>query len=530
MKHLVMVALATLTVCLASAQDNFDVDLWKFIDTGVFTEDIRVEPGGLSLGQAVTTHVSWLDSQHTAELRSGAYWFNAALTKLARLEANKDTNARDVDENGLIVGSAKETVSGQVYLRPVYWTDKNSTPTKKLPSGSYQEGELLAMNDWVLNSLHKMAVGYVIDLESGLVKPYCYDHSNDTKNLLPLPSGVSVGKALSVNDDGKIVGYGTYSEGDKPLLWTPSYNSGNNTYSWSVAILPGWIAASSTRTGQAVSIDNEGNVTGSGFSPSEAFVWESTTQAPEFTPSLTSGIYDGGNLFHAGEYNGYPYVFDHNAVDPIFVFRDVRGISTPGSPNAASIVKLDRAPVAEELLCTATDGIPRVYFCPLARTRAFLPASYQIVSGDNVTGNNLSLFNVFAGDFFQVQVNVNVPNANSDPVEVVLNGTADVTGELTFRVSGKMSSGGVYTHSIDLWDWTLNSGAGGWSTTYTRSDTLGSTVKSFDVRVIGSDVTNKIVRGSDHAVKARYRVKAVIAPITNWKSQVDWALWLNPDE
>ncbi|MBS1713378.1 MAG: hypothetical protein JST30_03490 [Armatimonadetes bacterium] len=115
-----------------------------------------------------------------------------------------------------------------------------------------------------------------------------------------------------------------------------------------------------------------------------------------------------------------------------------------------------------------------------------------------------------------------VPNQNASPVTVTLDATAPLTScsALKLRARTKMTNSGVYTQTLELWNWNTSN----WDTTDVRTDAMTTNYTTRDLVATGS--LSRLLRPSDGALRSRYRVKQTGPSSTLlWCHENDLTVW-----
>ncbi len=115
-----------------------------------------------------------------------------------------------------------------------------------------------------------------------------------------------------------------------------------------------------------------------------------------------------------------------------------------------------------------------------------------------------------------------VPNQAVAPITVEVNGTSPIPSpsQLSFRTYGRMNASGLFSQTLDLWDWNL----GNFSPTAVTTSTIGTTFRAAGV---GANAPVGRFVGSSNQVRARYRIRQTgPAGTPAWCFNLDQAIWL----
>lgn len=151
--------------------------------------------------------------------------------------------------------------------------------------------------------------------------------------------------------------------------------------------------------------------------------------------------------------------------------------------------------------------------------QAFFPTNYTLRFGQVTSGGTGNL-TAIDGNVMKA-CKAFVPNLTVAPVTIELNGTSPVTNPSSFRFRtwSRMATGGSYSITLDLYDWSTSS----FSPTDTFTDSIGLPFKATTVQ--GSGTLSRFI-GSANSVRARYRIKPtgfVATPV--WCHELDQAVW-----
>lgn len=115
-----------------------------------------------------------------------------------------------------------------------------------------------------------------------------------------------------------------------------------------------------------------------------------------------------------------------------------------------------------------------------------------------------------------------VPSQQEASITVEVGGTCPISTpvEFQFRTYGRMNTAGLFSQTLDLYDWTAN----GISGTAVTTSTIGNTFRAAGV---GADAPkSRFVHGSGRVV-ARYRIRQTgPAGLSAWCFEFDQAVWL----
>jgi len=115
-----------------------------------------------------------------------------------------------------------------------------------------------------------------------------------------------------------------------------------------------------------------------------------------------------------------------------------------------------------------------------------------------------------------------VPNQSVAPITVEADGTSPIANptQMAFRTFGKMNTTGLFSQTLDLYDWSL----GNFSPTATSTTNIGATFRAV---AVGADApVARFVSGSN-GVRARYRIRQTgPAASASWCFELDQAVWL----
>jgi hypothetical protein len=115
-----------------------------------------------------------------------------------------------------------------------------------------------------------------------------------------------------------------------------------------------------------------------------------------------------------------------------------------------------------------------------------------------------------------------VPNNQVAPVNVEVDGTSPIAvpSALSFRTYGRMNTTGLFTQTLDLYDWSISN----FSTTAVTTSNIANTFRAAGV---GADApVSRFVDGANR-VRARYRIRQTgPAASAAWCFEIDQAIWL----
>lgn len=115
-----------------------------------------------------------------------------------------------------------------------------------------------------------------------------------------------------------------------------------------------------------------------------------------------------------------------------------------------------------------------------------------------------------------------VPNTLVAPITVEVDGTSPIAAPsaLSFRTFGRMSTTGLFSQTLDMYDWTIT----GFSATAVTTSNIANTFRAAGV---GADApVSRFVSGSNQ-VRARYRIRQTgPAGSSAWCFDLDQAIWL----
>lgn len=138
-----------------------------------------------------------------------------------------------------------------------------------------------------------------------------------------------------------------------------------------------------------------------------------------------------------------------------------------------------------------------------------------------VNAGSVADINALDGQVFQVCKFI-VPNQQVAPVTVEVGGTSSVIvpSQLKFRTYGRMSTTGLFSLTLDLYDWTI----GAFSTTAVMTKNVNNTFQFAEV--FADAPASRFVSGSGRVV-GRYRVHQTgPAGAALWCYELDQANWL----
>lgn len=145
------------------------------------------------------------------------------------------------------------------------------------------------------------------------------------------------------------------------------------------------------------------------------------------------------------------------------------------------------------------------------------PESINVNLGKITAGDKRSLY--FSDGSALRMCRFIVPNQQVAPVTVEVLGTSnyDTLTALAFHVNSRMGNAGVFTQTLDLFDWSTNA----YSTTDVASSAMSTTYAASDLNATGN-VSRYL--GPNHELKARFRVKQTgPATTVNWCADFDEA-------
>lgn len=149
------------------------------------------------------------------------------------------------------------------------------------------------------------------------------------------------------------------------------------------------------------------------------------------------------------------------------------------------------------------------------------PSSFTVNLGQVNTGNVASL-SADDGNVLRICKFI-VPNQQVAPVTVQIDGSAPVTSatglKLEFR--SRMQSSGVFSLTLDLWNWSTNN----WDTTNVLTTGTNTSFVLNTLTATGS--ISNFLRSSDGALRARYRVRQTgPSSAILWCQETDRANWI----
>jgi hypothetical protein len=148
------------------------------------------------------------------------------------------------------------------------------------------------------------------------------------------------------------------------------------------------------------------------------------------------------------------------------------------------------------------------------------PASFTVRLG-RVDAGNVGALADLDGAVLRVCKFI-VPNQQVAPITVELDGTSSIANpsQMSFRTYGRMSASGLFSQTLDLYDWNL----GSFSTTAATTSNIGTT---FRFASVSADApVGRFVSGSNQ-VRARYRIRQTgPAGTPFWCFDLDQAIWL----
>jgi len=225
------------------------------IDNHLFAEipgvGIVVLPGSAGFSPAAVNNLGHVVSQQQLpgypEFGQGAMWTIAADGSVSGPMDLGNFRPLDINDSDEMAGLQDSTAA-------IAWFEAGALHSSKLPGLSPGDlGVATAINNW------GEVVGYSTDLriDTGTYSPFLWTPTQGLKALGSL-GGVH-GKALGINDSGKIVGWS----------YTPPRNSQQHAFLWvngTMFDLNGLVATVTGQTLQSADgINNAGHVVGSGF-------------------------------------------------------------------------------------------------------------------------------------------------------------------------------------------------------------------------------------------------------------------------
>jgi len=150
-----------------------------------------------------------------------------------------------------------------------------------------------------------------------------------------------------------------------------------------------------------------------------------------------------------------------------------------------------------------------------------VPASFTVNLG-RVNSGNVSSLAFDDGNVLRV-CKFLVPNQQVAPVTVQIDGTSSqaVASALRLEFRSRMQSAGSFGLTLDLWNWSTNN----WDTTNVLTTSVNTTFSLSTLNTQGA--ISQFLRGSDGALKARYRVKQTGPSVANlWCHETDRANWI----
>ncbi|MBS1721802.1 MAG: hypothetical protein JSS66_02220 [Armatimonadetes bacterium] len=173
-------------------------------------------------------------------------------------------------------------------------------------------------------------------------------------------------------------------------------------------------------------------------------------------------------------------------------------------------------------------GAARFYFAPgdPSFTLYGTPSQYQLaptsftVNLGRVDRGNLASLAQQDGDALRVCRFI-VPNQQFAPVAVQLDTTCPVNSasSISFRAVSRMQQPGLFSQTLDCWNWSTNN----WDGVDLRTDPVDTTTTTREL--VGTGDLSRLLR-SDGALRARYRVRQTgPASAFAWCHEMDQAVW-----
>lgn len=482
---LLMVRAASAAVLLAFANTTRADDLFTY--DAVFGQSsggsyVPYPVGFFQSGSDIyATTLEILTSTH----RSRRHLIGTGSSNLKTAESTPQLNpchAHCMNLSGLVVGYAAtdDSSSGG----PVYWSsstlssDTNGTP---LALGNFDNGEALMVNSsgW--------AVGYFgTSLSLGAVQePFVNITGTNTTTVLLLPSGYDDGRATCINgktntpEDYRIGGWKRNSGGSmKPILWMKDGSD------WDIETVYDPDGVLTGRNAWIADINDNGVCVGriDGVDPTYyeeieelggLFIYDPTDKVRRISLNgLSSAIpvrINNNNEIAVNRNDGgveRPYivfppqqsgpirgsVVDWSAVwdyfkaplavaKAVYEFKDDRRavgygtLNSIGNPRFAFVSRVDASTSTNE---EPTDFTPENTF-------------------SSITGD-IDSTKLLDGDYWQASFASN----ETPSIEIRATHGNSMDGYL-FRPTIRATTGGSYSVTISYWDWTLNSGSGGWN-------------------------------------------------------------------
>lgn len=148
------------------------------------------------------------------------------------------------------------------------------------------------------------------------------------------------------------------------------------------------------------------------------------------------------------------------------------------------------------------------------------PSSYSITFG-RLNSGNLASLNSVDGNNFQM-CKFLVPNTTVPPIRVEFSGTSpsNTVGYVDFIVYAKMVTNGLFSHTMEMWNYNTNN----WDAVDLRTDVINTVLTRWDL--ISSGNHSRFI-GPANAIRARISIRQTgPAANPNWCSDHDFAGWI----
>lgn len=428
--------------------------------------------------------------------------------------------AEDVNENGVVVGIGTGP-NGDLAFK---WTRSGGMVALPLLPGTTQS------RAYNVNSIGQVNGDCFVTENFETYRPAFWTSTNQIVNI-GIPSGFSWAFCGGMNDHGQLVGWGQSPTGRKGWTWTESTG----------------FQVTNPANGAAEcgfsDINNRGAICG--WNDNDAMVWNNgVPTALEMGAGGTSAypnmmtdegriggyVVLGGGLYTAGQWNlegkylqspqlpGYPSMDCFTASsEGGMIFGSAYG---PGFEHATVWSPVDGLTKVSDLIDPTTPGwaLKALFATPsgvLAGwgeiggvTHACVAVPVVSPHAMNVTLGKQSgglLASLSGSDNDPVTVcRFFVPNQQVAPVTVEFDATSPIKSPFAYnlRVESRVTTGGAFNQTLDLYDWSTNS----YSTVDARTDTLNTSYKTLELKASGN--LDRYV-GPGRTLRARLRVKPI---------------------